>query len=443
MRRQTKPTITALMTLMALVLVACGNGAAPGTTTAETAAPATTQADTPDTTQAPGTTAATEDVTITIWHGYNPVETEVFENQVIPDFVEATGISVDALAVPFDEFRRKLLTAIAGGTAPDLIRADLAWVPEFAAMGALVPLSQEMPDFDDYAAAVFEGPLSTNLHQGEYYGLPLDTNTRVAVYNPDTLAAAGLDGIGSTFEELTASCEALAANGTYCFADGGTYGWAVGPWIWSHGGAMISEDATTASGAYDSPATVAAYQFMADAVANDWWHPGILGGGVDTMGGLASGEIAMVLEGPWFPPLFEGQFADVPYEFALMPAGDGGSVSVVGGEDIVMFQQSQNKEAAAEFIRHMLSPEVQLQLAEVGQMPVLTALSDDPAISGHPFFGIFFDQIATARARPVHPAWPEMEQIVTNTGNAILSGDADAASALADAVAQIDPLLGE
>ena len=51
-----------------------------------------------------------------------------------------------------------------------------------------------------------------------------------------------------------------------------------------------------------------------------------------------------------------------------MPVGDGSSISVVGGEDIAMPEQSENKEAAAEFIRYML-PKVQLQWAEKGQMP--------------------------------------------------------------------------
>ena len=34
-----------------------------------------------------------------------------------------------------------------------------------------------------------------------------------------------------------------------------------------------------------------------------------------------------------------------------MPAGDGGSISVIGGENIVMFENSENKEAAMEFLR--------------------------------------------------------------------------------------------
>ena len=45
-----------------------------------------------------------------------------------------------------------------------------------------------------------------------------------------------------------------------------------------------------------------------------------------------------------------------------MPAGKGGSVSVLGGEDISMFQ-SANKEAAWKFMQFMTSPYAQEELS--------------------------------------------------------------------------------
>ena len=41
---------------------------------------------------------------------------------------------------------------------------------------------------------MFPGPLATNYWKGHYYGLPLDTNTRIWVYNPAALTAAGASG---------------------------------------------------------------------------------------------------------------------------------------------------------------------------------------------------------------------------------------------------------
>jgi multiple sugar transport system substrate-binding protein len=162
---------------------------------------------------------------------------------------------------------------------------------------------------------------------------------------------------------------------------------------------------------------------------------------VDAWGGFANDEIAMLLEGPWFPPIFDGQFPDKPYGMALVPAGEGGSVSVVGGEDIVMFQQSQNKEAAAEFIRFMLSEETQLQLATVGQMPVLKSVIETDDIQEHPFFGIFLEQLETAKARTPHQNWSKMEDAYNQAGSAFLAGELSFEDALGETAKYIDSLL--
>lgn len=434
--------LASLLIVAVMVLSACAPAATPaatdavaGTETATTEVPAT---------EAPA--APAEPVTISFWHGYNAdVEAKFLDETLIPQFEAAhPNIKVQSVLMPYDQFRRKLLIALSGGTAPDLARLDIIWVPELADQGALAKLDEVMPDFADLKDAVLPGPLSTNFFKGNYYGLPLDTNTRVLVYNEDMFAAAGIEKAPATIDEMLVACEKIKALGAekYCFADGGTYAWAVNPWIWSFGGDVTDPDITKATGFFNGEATAAAYQFLKDSLDKGYIHPGIAGGGVDAWGGFAQDQVAMLLEGPWFPPLFGGQFPDKKYGMALVPAGAGGSVSVVGGEDIVMFQQSQNKEAAAEFMRFMLSEEVQLQWAEKGQMPVLKSAASSDMIKNHPFFGIFLEQLKTAKARTPHPAWSQMEEVMTNTGTAILSGAAELQKALDEAAAQMDSLMG-
>lgn len=430
--------LLSVLLAVGMLLAAC----APAATTEAPAA--TTEAPAAATTEAP--TTAAEPVTITFWHGYNAdAETPFLEKTIIPAFEAANpGIKVQAVAVPYDQFHQKLITAMAGGTAPDLARLDIIWVPEFANMGALANLGEVMPDFNTLKDAVFTGPLSTNFFKGNYYGLPLDTNTRVLVYNQSLFDAAGITAAPKTIEEFTADCEKIKALGSdkYCFADGGTYAWAVDPWIWSFGGDMTDPEYTTSTGYFNSPDTAAAYQYLSDGVKKGYIHPGILGGGVDTWGGFGQGNIAMILEGPWFPPSFKGQFPDVKYGMALMPAGKGGSISVVGGEDIVIFQQSKNKEASAKFVSYMLTLDTQMQMATVGQMPVLKAASEGENLSKLPdFFGVFLQQLETAKARTPVANWTKIEQIITDAGTGILNGTTGVQDGLDGAVTQIDPLL--
>lgn len=429
------PVAFSALLVLTMLLASCAPVATP------TAAPTT----------APGTVATTEPptqepvVTITFWHGYNAdVETPLLEGTLIPAF-EAShpNIKVESVLVPYDQFRRKLLIALSGGTSPDLARIDIIWTPQLADQGALADLSVEMPDFATYSQAFLPGPLSTNLYNGKYYGLPLDTNTRVLAYNKDMFTAAGIANPPATMDEFLAACEKIKALGPdkYCFADGGTYAWAVNPWIWSFGGDVTDPGVTIADGYYNGPETVAAYTFLKEGIDMGYINPAMAGGGIDTWGGFGNDQIAMIIEGPWFPSMFEGQFPDKNYGLALMPAGDGGSISVVGGEDIVLFEQSSRKQAALEFMKYMLSEDVQLQLVSTGQMPVLKSAIDSDTIKNHPYFGIFLQQLETAKARTPHPNWAQIEEIMTNTGAAILLGQVDVQKGLDDAVLQIDPLL--
>ena len=382
-----------------------------------------------------------ETVTISFWHAYNETEAAVLVDTLIPAFeAEHPNIRVEALTVPYDEFHRKLLTSIAGGTAPDLIRADIIWVPEFADMGALVPLDEVMADFDTYEEMVFPGPLSTNYLNGHYYGLPLDTNTRVLIYNKEIFAEAGIENPPATMDEFLEVCEAIKGLGEdkYCFADDGTNGWAMLPWIWSFGGSLTDAEITTAAGYLNGDASKAAYEFLKNLLDEGYLHPGILGGSFDRWGAFGNGEVAMILEGPWFPTYFS---MDTEYGYAPMLTGDGGSISVVGGEDIVMFQQSENKEAAAEFIRFMLSEDAQMKLAEVGQMPVIKSSLDTDYVKNHPYFGYFLEQLETAKSRTSHPKWTEIEDIFDLAGGRFLAGEGTFEEIFEPAVAEIDALL--
>lgn len=121
----------------------------------------------------------------------------------------------------------------------------------------------------------------------------------------------------------------------------------------------------------------------------------------------------------------------------------GGAVSVVGGEDIVMFEQSKNKEAAADFIRFMLSEDVQLRWSEVGQLTVLASAIENEMIVNHPFFGIFLEQLETANARTPHQEWAKMEEAYSLAGGAYLAGTSSFEEALGGAAITIDELLGQ
>lgn len=393
---------------------------------------------------APGVAHA-ENVTITFWHAYSDDSPEVktITGILIPRFeAEHPGITVKQVAIPYDSLHTKLLTAAAGGDLPDVARADLAWVPELANLGILTPLSTEMSDFKKYSSLVFPGTLATNYFKGKYYGLPLDTNTRVMFWNKAAFAKAGLSKAPATFAELKAAAPKLKKAGAYLFADSGTGGWSSLPWIWSGGGDITDSKFTVSTGYLNSAKNIATIQMLVDLYKGGY-IPNLITKNKSAIGssdGLPKGNYATVFDGPWMYPIWKGQYPNYAPTAALIPAGPGGSVSVVGGEDIVLMSSSTKKAAALDFIRYTLSTDWQLSMAKVGQMPVRKDLGAVlPSIQ--PYYATFAEQLKTAKPRIPSPNWPKIDGILdTNLQNA-LNGKMTVKAALTAAAKAIDPLL--
>jgi len=425
MRGIDRRRLSALLALPLVLLMALGSAAA-----------AQSDAATPD-----------ESVTgtVTFWNGYGADGDEIttFRNEVLPAFQAAyPNVTVETQEIPYDDLRQKLVAGIAGGVLPDVLRADIIWVPEFADQGALLALDEEMPDFADLAATVFPGPLSTNKYGDHYYGLPLDTNTRIIFSNDALLEQAGITAKLTTVDEFEAALAAVKETlgpDVFGYAEGGTGGWNVLPWIWSFGGAVTDPEMTTATGFLNGEGTVAAVSKLKEWLDAGYLSPSILGGGTATSDQFGNGQAAMILEGPWMPSIFKNQFPDLAFGYTPVPAGPGGSQSVVGGEDIVVFSTTQDKEAALAFVRHMLSEDSQLAMGKIGQMPVLSSLVGHPDLPD--YYPTFMEQLANGNARTPVPQWPAIDTAINDAVLKALRGDMDVQAALDEAAATVDGLL--
>lgn len=384
-------------------------------------------------------------VTVTFWHAYSSDSPEVktITTILIPRFqAEHPGITVKQVAFPYDSLHSKLLTAAAGGDLPDVVRADLAWVPELANIGVLSPLSDTMSDFKSYAKLVFPGTLATNNFKGKYYGLPLDTNTRVMFYNSAALAKAGFKKPPVTFADLKSMAPKLKKAGVKIFSDSGTGGWSILPWIWSGGGDITNPTYTKSTGFLNSAKNIATIQMLVDLYKGGEIPNAITKnkGAIGTSDGLPKGIYATIFDGPWMYPIWAGQYPKYKPTAALVPKGPGGSISVVGGEDVVMMSTTKNQAASQEFIRYMLSTDWQLAMARVGQMPVRKDVSAIlPSIQ--PYYAVFAAQLATAKPRIPSSNWPKIDTILDDNLQLAFTGHTTVKKALDKAAKLIDPLL--
>lgn len=383
-----------------------------------------------------------EPVEITYWHTMSDPETEQLD-KVIAVFEEAhPGIKVLPTRYAYSDFKSALLTGLAGGEGPDTARMDIVWVPEFADQGALMKLDGNLEGFDEIADQVFPGPLATNFWDGGYYGLPQDTNTQVLLWHQEAFEAAGVE-VPTTMEEFAAAaCELTEGEKQYGYALGGTYFWAPAPVFYAMGGKIVDEGITTAEGYVNGPESVAAFTMLTDLFQQGCISPNLLGGGVGTADGHATGLYSMIIDGPWMVDIYAGNFPDFEVNFALIPAGpDGTTSSVVGGQDVVIFETSEHPEAAKAWVKFLMSEESQKMMAEVGVMPTLAHLTGDASMPAH--FEIFMQQLETAQARVPHPKWGEMDGAVNNAFQRMLREEQTVQEALDQAAEEIDALLAE
>jgi multiple sugar transport system substrate-binding protein len=384
---------------------------------------------------------AADPVTITYWHTMSPAETEQLA-KLIELFQKANpGIKVEPTVYAYDDFKKALLTAIAGGQAPDAIRMDIVWVPQFAQQGALMQLDSALPDFKKIADSVFPGPLATNLWNGKYWGLPLDTNTQVLLWNQKAFEVAGIKAPPATIQEFAEdACKLTNGTKQYGYALGGTYFWAPAPLFYAMGGKIVDDKLTTATGYVNSKESVAAFQMLVDLYKKGCLSPNLLGGGVGTAQGHATGLYSMIIDGPWMVDIYKKDFPDFKVNFAPIPTGpDGKTSSVVGGEDVVISATTQHPKEALAWAQYLVSEEAQLFMAKVGVMPVLKSLTGSKDLP--PYFEVFMKQLETAQARVPHPKWSEMDDALNTAFQKMLKDGKPVQDALDEAAKTIDGLL--
>ena len=373
---------------------------------------------------------AQEPVTITFWHTYGDVETPVIDEVIIPMFEAANpDIKVEAVRQSGD-FNQMLVTALGTGVVPDVARVDITKTSAYAKLGGIVAMD-EIEGFDALKDAVLEAPLSTNLWNGHYYGLPLNTNCKAAVVNLNVLKELGFDEPPATMEEFVAACKEKAP-GQYKLNVSGLGDWDLYPYFWLFGGKLTDEGFTTASGYLDSAESVAAINTMLELHADGVFTIRDVDGTPDAWDGINS-EYAMFFEGPWAP--FNEEAGIVP---ALIPTWNGKSASVVGGENIVIFSGSQKQDAAFRFVTFMLSEEVQLELLKVGVIPTLKSCVDSEAVQADPKWSVYMKQLESAQSRIPTPQASTVEQLWQDAMTEIFIEGADVQSTLTNYAAEID-----
>lgn len=388
-----------------------------------------------------------ETVTLNFWHHYSAqsAENETLTKVLIPKFEEENpGYKVNAVSHEWADLHDKILVSASSKTLPDVARTDIAWIPEFQKMGILVALDKEMSDFNDVSGALLESAMSTAKVKGNYYAIALNTNTKILFYNKKALEDAKISAPKTMAEFVDAAKKLSGKNAkgqqVWGYTEPALAGWNICPFIWSYGGAITDDTCTKATGYLNNDKTIAAVKMLADLYKNGAIN-GFNSGDIPMTDGFGTGRYMMLLEGPWKVAELKGAYPDFAYETMEMPAGDGGSHSVLGGEDIAMFNTA-NKEGAWKFMKFMTSEFAQTEMAKCGQIPISKKALESDTVK-NAAFAPYLKAIETAKARPAVASWSEIDTELTNAVTSIIKDGADAKTTMDALAVKVDALLAQ
>lgn len=391
-----------------------------------------------------------QDVEITYWDTMNDQEREVF-GVIVEACATELGIAVNYEYIPFDQAQATYRTAAQGDNAPDVLRTEVAWGPEFAALGYTLDLTDWVSE--EERASYLVAPFNYNTWGGRIWGLPQVTDAPALVYNKAMFEAAGVE-VPTTLEELYTVAQTITE--TLSTEDAPVYGlatlWAEYAFqaiMWGYGGSLITvnEDGTFSIG-INSAETIAALEFtksMLDA--------GIMGPGYDpsnqygnSMTAFKEGVAAMHFIGPWATAdILSGPAFEDPTNLGVVaiPAGPGGQGSPVGGHGYTIYAGTDYPEESLAFIRCLNSVDNQVTLAlELNLVPTLLEAYENEELAANEILQGFLAQMQVATNRPVLVAGGSIYTEFGPQYQAFMLGTASAQEAM-DAVASAWELLLE
>jgi arabinogalactan oligomer/maltooligosaccharide transport system substrate-binding protein len=344
--------------------------------------------------------------TITFWHTMNQEETLTLNGLVQKFMDQNADMTIQAQVVPFSDAQNKFKTVAQAGDAPDVFRAEIAWTPEFAELGFLVPLDEYVTpeDLQDYLPSA----LRYNQYKGHIWGIPQVTDCLALLYNKRMLHQAGLEP-PTTMDELIQVAKKLTKprRGQYGFFWRGDSYWLL-PFIWAFGGDLINEEDREIY--INDRGAVRGLEFYI-ALRDDY---GVVPPEVDfandydnMLVGFKTGKYAMIFNGPWATAdiLLGEEFAD-PSNLGVtrIPQGPGGYGSPVGGHNYVITSSCQEVSSAYRFIHFLNRAEHQAELARRNNLlPTRKSAYDLPDVVDNAIIQGFRRQLEVAHNRPVIP----------------------------------------
>jgi multiple sugar transport system substrate-binding protein len=390
---------------------------------------------------------------IAIWHGYQDTEGDAFKSLVAQYNKDHPDVKVSELYSSNDLVLQKVLTAVRGGSAPDVAYMFGSWSPNIAQIPQVVDMKDEVakPDWkwDDFYPAE-----RTAATVGEkVVGVPALVDNLAIVYNKKLFADAGIEPPTAnwTWDDFRSAAAKLTdpAKGQYGWlipADGSEDTvWHYIPMLWEAGGDILTPDNTHA--AFNSEAGVKALTVLQQMAVTDksLYLDTTNENGPKLMN---SGKIGMLVTGPWDL----SSLTDIQYGVQVLPtfAGSAGAHQTISGPDnwVVFNNGDKKKQAAIDFVKWLTAAEqVKTFSLATGDLPTRLSVGEDQAVltklnENLPGSSTFVQNLSNVKmVRPQVEQYPAVSEALGQAIVSVMLGKDQPASALNTAAQAADAAL--
>jgi multiple sugar transport system substrate-binding protein len=388
-------------------------------------------------------------------------ETTYIQN-LLPDFLEKTGITVEFEKVAYPVMHEKLVPQLASGPGNgsyDVLEVDFYWVYEFARSGWVEDLGQRIADSGGQVDLARYIPALLNTGStvdGKTYYLPIFPYPMGLIYRHDLLED---ETFRASYKEKTGSELALpdSVEGYVAMAeavsslDQGVYGAAmqaqqVDPivmefcnFLYGLNGAFYNAELTEP--VINNETGVKAAELYARCV-NNAAQPGAAGADLnDTMATYSQGKAFSMISYMFMLSVFNDDEASTvkgQNTMTVMPGGHGLTGAFSWGIPI----SSPNPDAGWEFIKWVESPEIAMQRAMAGGVPAQEAPYENAEfVTKYPWMPQAKEMIASGEGLPAVTKQTQLVEILGRQLSEVVSGAKTAQEGMDGAAEELKALL--
>ena len=391
--------------------------------------------------------------TISIWEGWTGAEAKTFAHLVSVYQKQNPGTTVSSLYVNNDNTLQKVLTAVRGGSPPDIAYLYGSWAPNVAQIPQVVNLTKVVQrpgvNWNDF----WVGERDVATVNGKVIGIPALVDNLAVVYNKALFAQAHLTPPAPnwTWQQFVTDAAKLTNPAQKQFGTAyvtpGTedtvWHWEV--LLWEAGGQILKPGNKQA--AFDTPAGLQALTTLRDMAVTG--HSMYLDPTDSAYANLFnSGKIGMLVTGPWDL----SAFPSVHYGVQIMPSfpgTTGGHQTISGPDNWVIFNNGATHVTAAEkFLLWLTAPaQATYWSLHTGDLPIRQSVMTSPGFlqamdKALPGVDTFVTNLGNVhQARPQTPAYPKVSQILGTMVVSVLLGKSQPQAALTSAAQQVNQAL--